>query len=141
MMPIKNYTTEVDAYKSMGEIQTALAKAGARRIMTEYTEDGNPAGIVFSIKTGNGDTGFMLPANVEGVRLVLEKQKVRADEEQERRTAWRILRDWVLAQCAIIESGMVETDEVFMPYITDGRQSLYQLYKAGQLALPERSGM
>ena len=140
-MPIKNYTSEVDAYKSMGEIQKALAKTGARRIMTEYTEDSTPAGIVFSIMTGNGETGFMLPANVEGVRLVLEKQKVRADEEQARRTAWRILRDWVLAQCAIIESGMVETEEVFMPYITNGKRTMYQLYKDGQLALPERSDM
>ena len=29
-MAIKNYTTEVDAYQSLGEIQGALAKHGAR---------------------------------------------------------------------------------------------------------------
>ena len=39
---------------------------------------------------------------------------------------------------AIIEAGMVSMDEVFLPYLTDGRgNTLYGLYSAGQLALPE----
>lgn len=141
-MPIKNYTSEVSAGSSLSEIQKALAKAGARRIMVEYGDDGNPAGVVFSIKDGPGgvETAFRLNANVESVRRVLVEQKVRSSEEQAQRTAWRILRDWVLAQCAIIESGMVETAEVFMPYITDGKTTMYQLYKAGQLALPQKAG-
>lgn len=50
----------------------------------------------------------------------------------------RNIRDWVLAQMAIIEAGMVSMDEVFLPYMTDGRgNTLYQLYQGGQLALGE----
>ncbi len=32
------------------------------------------------------------------------------------RVAWRIIKDWVAAQLAIVESGMVEIAEVFLPY-------------------------
>lgn len=39
-MLIKNYTTKVDVYQSLGEIQGALAKNGARKIMIDYDEIG-----------------------------------------------------------------------------------------------------
>lgn len=140
-MPIKNYTTKVDAWESLGEIQGALSKHGARKIMIEYAEGGMPDGIMFSMDDGTGQSmAYMLPANVEGVKRTLAAQKVKASDEHARNVAWRILYDWVLAQCAIIESGMVETAEVFMPYITDGQRTMYQLYKAGQLALPQKAG-
>lgn len=44
-MPIKNYTTKIDCYQSIGEIQGALAKHGARQIMIDYDENGKPTGI------------------------------------------------------------------------------------------------
>ena len=53
-----------------------------------------------------------------------------------KRPAWRNVRDWVLAQVAIIEAGMVQIEEVFLPYMTDGSgRTLYQLYQGGRLAL------
>lgn len=66
-MPIKNYTTKVDVYQSLGEIQGALAKNGARKIMIDYDEKGNPVGVTFGINTPQGSLGFLLPANIEGV--------------------------------------------------------------------------
>jgi hypothetical protein len=33
------------------------------------------------------------------------------------RTAWRIVKDWVEAQLAIIETRMVKTEQVFLPYV------------------------
>jgi len=78
----------------------------------------------------------LLPANIEGVLKVFAKQKVKADREQAERTAWRNIRDWVLAQMAFVEAGNVEVDEVFLPYLTDGKgKTLYQVYKDGQLLL------
>ena len=78
----------------------------------------------------------MLPANIEGVLKVFAKQKVKADREQAERTAWRNIRDWILAQMAFVEAGNVEVDEVFLPYLTDGKgKTLYQVYKDGQLLL------
>lgn len=135
-MAIKNYTTEVDVYKSLGEIQAALASHGARKIMVDYDAVGQPIGVMFAIETPNGPRGFCLPANVDGVRAVFDQQKVKAKPGQAERTAWRNIRDWIMAQMAIIEAGQVQLEEVFLPYLTDNRgKTLYQLYRGGQLAL------
>lgn len=46
-----------------------------------------------------------------------------------------------MAQMAIIEAGMVSMDEVFLPYLTDGRgNTLYRLYRSGRLALGNGEG-
>ena len=135
-MAIKNYTTTIDVYKSLGEIQGALASHGARKIMVDYDAAGQPVGVMFGIETPDGPRGFALPANVEGVRAVFARLKVKAQAGQAERTAWRNVRDWIMAQMAIIEAGQVQMDEVFLPYLTDGRgRTLYQLYQGGQLAL------
>lgn len=135
-MPIKNYTTTVDVYTSLGEIQGALAKHGACKIMVDYDGTGQPVGVTFGINTPDGPRGFALPANIDGVMAVFQRQKVRADRDQAAKTGWRNIRDWVLAQMAIVEAGMVQIDEVFLPYLTDGRgRTLYSLYQSGQLAL------
>lgn len=65
-MAIKNYTTTIDVYKSLGEIQGALASHGARKIMVDYDAAGQPIGVMFGIETPAGIRGFALPANVEG---------------------------------------------------------------------------
>ena len=140
-MPIKNYTTKVDVYTSLGEIQGALARNGANKIMVDYDGQGNPVGVIFSIMTPDGPSGFMLPANIDGVMEAFRRQKVKVDSAQARRTSWRNIRDWVLAQMAFIEAGNVQVEEVFLPYLTDGRgRTLFQAYKAGQLCLPEQEG-
>ena len=40
-MAIKNYTTTIDAHISIGEIQGALAKHGAAKIMVDYDDAGS----------------------------------------------------------------------------------------------------
>lgn len=134
-MPIKNYTTKIDCYQSIGEIQGVLARHGARKIMIDYEESGQPDGIAFAIQSGQTAQMFILPANVDGVEAVFKKQKVKADRQQAERTAWRNVRDWIMAQMAFIESGNVQMDEIFLPYLTDGKKTLYQAYKSGQLLL------
>lgn len=137
-MAIKNYTSGVDVYTSLGAIQGALARHGARKIMIDYDAAGKPTGVIFGIDTPDGPRGFILPANVDGVMAVFARQKLKADRQQAERTAWKNVHDWVQAQMAIIEAGMVSMDEVFLPYMTDGRgNTLYQLYQGGQLALGE----
>lgn len=137
-MAIKNYTTTIDVYKSLGEIQGALASHGARKIMVDYDGAGNPTGVTFGIETPDGNRAFCLPANVAGVRAVFAQQKVKDTAGQAERTAWRNVRDWIMAQMAIIEAGQVQMDEVFLPYLTDGKgRTLYQIYQGGQLALSD----
>lgn len=137
-MPIKNYTTVKDVYESLGEIQGALAKNGARKIMVDYDAAGQPTGLTFAIETPDGPRGFILPANVDGVMAAFARQKIKQDRAQAQRTAWRNVRDWIMAQMAFIEAGNVRLDEVFLPYLTDGSgRTLYQLYQGGQLTLGE----
>jgi hypothetical protein len=143
-LAILNYTTEIAASKTIGEVQSLLVKAGARKIMTDYDDEGNPTTISFLVATLWGDRGFILPANIESVYKVLTRQASQrkvaaryATKEQASRVGWRIIKDWVEAQLAIIETEMVTLDQVFLPYmVVDKERSLYQLMAAHQLALP-----
>ena len=135
-MAIKNYTTKVDVYTSLGEIQSALAKAGASKIMVDYINN-MPAAVTFAIYTAQGTRGFVLPAPVEGTLRVFQRQKVKAERGQAEKTAWRNVRDWVMAQLALIESCDTPLDQVFLPYMCDkAGHTLYEVYAEGRLLLP-----
>ena len=138
-MPIKNYTTKINALQSIGEIQCSLAAHGARKVMIDYDTAGNPTGIAFAIQTENGAIGYQLPANVEGVKAALKRDGAKCDEAQAKNIAWRNIRDWVLAQMAFIDAGNVQMDEVFLPYrvIAQTKQTVYEAIKSGQFLLGE----
>jgi hypothetical protein len=126
-MPILNYTTTIAPAKTVGEIQAMLAKAGATRILTEY-EQGAPAAISFELKPYQ----YRLPCRFEGIARVIYRDRDIPPRlrtaEQAQRVAWRIIKDWIEAQLAIIQSQMVTPDEVFLPYRlnVDG-ETLYQV--------------
>ena len=136
-MPILNYTTKVNAHQTLGEIQGILARHGAKRIIHDYNDEGNITGISFLIETPSGVRGIRLPANVEGVRRALEKQRQKADIAHAERVALRIVKDWLEAQMAILEAQMVQMDEIFLPYMlnNDGQQTLYEAYRDNQLMI------
>ncbi|MBQ8371542.1 MAG: hypothetical protein IJX38_01195 [Clostridia bacterium] len=139
-MPLLNYTTKVDVYTTIGAIQGCLVRHGARKIMQDYDSLGKPQALCFVIDTKFGMRGIKLPANVEAVHKVLERQKVKCDREQAERVAWRILKDWVEAQMAILESEMVQMDEIFLPYmVANDGATAYELYQNNQLLLGETS--
>lgn len=133
-MAIKNYTSSVSAFVSVGEIQAALATHGATKIMIDY-DAGAPAAVTFALPDArHGLQGFRLPAAVDGTLRVFKAQGVKADPKQAERTAWRNIRDWVLAQLALVESCDVPMDQVFLPYLTDNTgRTLYDTYAAGNL--------
>ena len=97
-MPIKNYTTSIDVYKTIGEIQGILVRHGARRILQEYDASGRPVTVCFEILTALGVRQVRLPSKTDAVLKVLVKQKVKCDTEQGERVAWRIVKDWIDAQ-------------------------------------------
>ena len=135
-MPIMNYTTKVDVFATLGEIQGQLVKHGAKKIMQDFDDDGHISALSFLIDTPNGPRGVKLPANVDAVLAVLTKQKVKCDRDQAERVAWRIVKDWVAAQMAILESEMVQIDEIFLPYmLNDKGQTLFQCYRQNQLSI------
>lgn len=135
-MPLLNYTTKVDVYATLGAIQGQLVKHGAKKIMQDYDDDGHIIALSFMIETPFGPRGIRLPANVDAVHAVLTRQKVKCDREQAERVAWRIVKDWVEAQMAILESEMVQMDEIFLPYmLNNSGRTVFQAYKNDQRLL------
>lgn len=143
MSKIANYTTTVTALKSIGEIQGILVAHGAKHILMDY-EDREPVGIAFIAPTPHGDIPFRLPANIGRVQAVLNKQRVRTEVSREfaSRVAWRILKDWVRAQMAILETEMVSIDQVFLPYmqVDEGGKTLYEVMLDHRFQLPRGEG-
>ena len=132
-MPIKNYTTTVPAPQSVAEIVGALAAHGATRIQQDY-DAGRPVSIAFVIDTPAGLRAFRLPSSADRVKAVMLRQKVKTDDAQAERVAWRILRDWVLSQMAILETEMVAMDQIMLPYMVDVQgRTVYELYQSRQL--------
>ena len=134
-MPIKNYTTKVPAPQSVAEIVGTLAAHGATRIQQDY-DGGRPVSIAFAIDTPAGLRAFRLPSSADRVKTVLLRQNVKADDVQAERVAWRILRDWVLSQMAILETEMVAMDQIMLPYMVDDNgRTVYELYQSSQFLL------
>ncbi len=137
-MPLLNYTTKVSVFSTVAEIQKVLVKHGARKIMQEYDDQGKIISLLFTIDTPLGSRCIRLPANVSAVQTVLKRQKVRCDPEQAERVAWRIVKDWVEAQMAILESEMVQMDQIFFPYmVNQSGQTLFEAYRNEHLKLEE----
>jgi hypothetical protein len=138
-VPIKNYTTKIPVIKTLGEIQGILISHGARKIMSEYGENGHVLSLAFSVDTPTGEQAIRLPANSGNVLAVLKKQHIKADIAQAERVAWRTVKDWVDAQMAILESEMVTMGQIFLPYMLDGQNNtVYELFEKRQLlSLPE----
>ncbi len=137
-MPLLNYTTKVNVFTTLGEIQGILVKHGAKRIMQDYDNAGHIVALTFGIETPGGLRGVRLPANTDAVQAVLTRQKVKCDREQAERVAWRIVKDWVEAQMAILESEMVQLDQIFLPYmVNDKGQTVFEVYRKNQLFLEE----
>ncbi len=72
-MPLLNYTTEVPAIKSIGEICAKLVTHDARSIMTNYSASHDPESISFTVLTKQGEIAFRLPANVAKVEALKAK--------------------------------------------------------------------
>jgi len=134
MMAIKNYTTSISVEKTAAEIQGILAKAKASAIMTEYDDDGVMTALSFRVNTPHGLMSFRLPANTDKIEAHIHRSrdvpKRLKSREQAARVAWRILKDWIAAQIAIIEAEMATLEEVFLPYAqTQTGETVYERFK------------
>jgi len=136
-MPILNYTTMITVQKSIGEIQGMLAARGAETIVVQYA-NGRPGALFFIIPTPYGKVPFRLPANIEAITRVMERQRVRKQVplDMAERVAWRIIKDWCKAQMAILETEMVDLEQIFLPYMVSQNKTLYEVMKEHRLQLP-----
>ena len=140
-MPLFKYTTQIDADKTAANITRMLSKAGARSVLTEYDEEGAYiTSISFKINTGDQDLFIKLPCNWRAVLTILiDDRKVPSKyktSDQAIRVSWKIIEAWVQAQVAIIQTNMVRTEEIFLPYIvTRDGQTLFEKIKGQQYLL------
>jgi hypothetical protein len=132
-MAILNYTTKIDSIKTIGEITQCLVAHGANKIVSDY--DGQiPINVTFTITLNDTPIFYSLPANFTGVLKAMEKNKKvprnLCTKEQAIRVSWRIIKDWVEAQMAIVEADLADMAEVFLPYaVTPSGNTLYHEIK------------
>jgi hypothetical protein len=137
-------TTQIEPQKTAGEITAELVKAGATSVNTDY-RDGRISGLRWVLNVSGTDRVFDMPARIDPVfKLINGRRSYPAgyadqDREQAERIAWRQLLRWVQAQLAMIDTGMVQAHEVFMPYVViapDG-QTLFQRMEATHFKMLE----
>lgn len=146
-MPYKNYTTQISVDRTSAEIRTMLRAAGATAILEEY-DQAHITALSFKFAVNGQVLPFRLPLRVDGVLKVLQadaaKGRIRrtyANREQAERIAWRVLRDWVAVQMAVIEAGVLEMTEVFAAHLlVDGQHTVHEVLIGGQFLLPEGPG-
>lgn len=139
-MPILNYSTKISPIITAAEIEETLVRHGARAVLKNFGANGQIESMSFQVQTAYGLVPIKMPIRAASVLEVLKKEKkknsrIKADAEQAERVAWRILKDWVEAQMALIEVGMVQIQEVFLPYITVGEQTVYQALEGRRFML------
>lgn len=155
-MPIMNYTTSIDVEKTQAEVITALRRRGVNRISTLFDDDGEPAGLGFTMTTDYGQRDFELPVRVDGVLAALQASadsgemarlgvrpgvlKTYLTRAHAARVAWRIAKEWLEAQSALIDANLAKLDEVMMPYMVasydgDRAVTMYGAFRDRQLAL------
>jgi hypothetical protein len=151
-MATLNYTTTIPASRTVAEMQTLLVKHGAASVATHYDE-GRAAGLSFTLRTPHGDRTFTMPVDTAAVNRLLIKQErdgllkrqkrkgYYSDPAHAERVAWRVAKDWLAAQLALIEAQMATLDQVMLPYLhVDGERTLYAVYRDREsVALPSGS--
>jgi len=122
-MPLKNYTTSISEEKTIAEIESILSKFGATRSFKMY-EEGKVKALAFAFMVNGKEIPFKLPMDEKKVLQVFENQYKRGKlqkgyvkKEQAIRTGWRIIKDWVDSQVALMEVQMAKPEEVFLPYM------------------------
>lgn len=151
-----NYTTTIPVTQSVVECQSILAAAGAVSVAVHY-EDGQPAGLSFQLRTPHGPRNFTLPVDVPAMQAVLvkarkdgafaslhasyAKQQAYLTREHAGRVAWRVVKDWLEANLALIAAQMATLTEVMLPYLhVDEDRTLWQAYQAREQAALEAGG-
>lgn len=143
-----NYTTKIEVKQTVGELTEMLGEHGAAAIGVEY-ENRKPIGLTFVLDTAIGSRGFRLPVDPAGMHRALLAAERRgafasmrksagtfSSPEHAERVAWRVVRDWLEAQLALVAAELARVDQVMLPYmVVDGGVSLYEAVVDRQLAI------
>lgn len=144
-MNIKNYTSTVEASKSMAKIEELLVEIGATNINKQYG-DKICTGITFLLfdQQLQQTLPFHLKAQVEECFTILwrDVKRPRHDtrellRKQASKTAWKILSDWTEIQCSMILLGQAKPLQMFLPFMYDmkANETLFDKVSAGKMKL------
>lgn len=144
-MNIKNYTSTVEASKSMARIEELLVEIGATNINKQYS-DKICTGITFLLfdQQLQQTLPFHLKAQVEECFTILWRdiKRPRPDtreliQKQSSRTAWKILCDWTEVQCSMILLGQAKPLQMFLPFMYDTikNETLFDKVSTGEMKL------
>lgn len=152
-MFLKNYTSNVPASETIANIQHVLLRAGVKTIEMDYGPNHEVVAITFKVQA---DAKFpplpiRIPAKVREAQDALwmeyvgtdrlatdgnstaypsQKRKTRKDFlEQGKRTAWKLMQDWIEVQLSLIQLNQVDVMQVFLSYVWDGKQTFYDRLK------------
>jgi hypothetical protein len=120
---IKNYTSAVPVERTIASIEQELVKIGVTQIVKSYDSEGLPMGIIFSIQIPTvGFFNFKIPARVEAAHDLLKtipmykKKNKEWLKAQSRRTAWKIVLEWVAAQVAMVQLNNIDAMQMFLQF-------------------------
>lgn len=161
---LKNYTSEVPVNQTIFNIEKVLLKCGVTGITKDYDASARVSAVSFKVASASGDIVIRIPVNeksaidalwhdyADGDKLSQDgssiaawstrKKKKRSDFiDQGSRTAWKIMQDWIEVQMSMIQMKQAEPLEVFLPYIWDGKQTVYNRVSEGgmRMLIPEKT--
>lgn len=134
-MPILNYTTKIDSYKTITEIQKILSRKGVTKMIIDNDVFRNPVSLTFCIEWNNQMVAFCLPCKYERILGLMKRDtkvpRKLCTEEQSLRVSWRIIKAWIEAQMAMVDANLVTIQEVFLPYaLTKDGVTLYNMLES-----------
>ncbi len=136
-MALKNTYSQTPAENSIRLIEKGLVKAGAAGMQYQY-DQGRISAMRFVLDMQGKKVGFALPVDWRSFQAVLKRENIGKwkDEDYCYRVAWACIKDWVLAQLALLETQMVELPQIFLPFaIGKDDITLYDQVKEGKFLL------
>lgn len=123
---LKNYSTDIPAARSVAEIEEMLVQNGATDTWKSYTGKALTC-LNFMVMTEFGKVPFKIVVDATVVRALLIEQKSKGvlrghimtqarveDIENARNVGWRIMRDLIEAQMAVVQMGLRKLEQVFL---------------------------
>ena len=132
MAKLKNQFS--DSSRTFERIQKCLIEHRAKHIAYEYNDDGRIIGLAFGLEINGQVAKVKLPARIENVERILNAYSA-SQKEQAYRTAWANIRDWIEAQLALVDTEMVKMEEVLLPYVVIGNETVFEKLDRNQFQL------
>jgi hypothetical protein len=127
-----NYTTSVAPEKTAAECVVLLGRYGAAQVTLYFSEGRAPTGLTFVIDSGRGQSAYKIAADVTRIHAALGRDasvpRRHSGLDQARRTAWKTIQGWLEFQLTMIETGLMDPEQVLLPYaVNDQGRTMWEV--------------